>query len=179
MTSASSFVRAALRRVGKGTKKQPVTIEGKEVACQPFMGWCGPMCLRYMLMKWGYDVPVEALHVITECTKTGTTSAQMCLGAWTLGFDSVDVSAHKAAGAKSAIDRCLKRGASMLVSVDDDEHWIAVMSRTKRGYLVFDPDKPGPIITLVGWKRLERRMRIVGLKETTYELVSIERPVQR
>lgn len=179
MTKASRFVRAALKHVGKGTTKEPVTIDGKNVACQPYVGWCGPMCLRYMLMKWGHDVPVEALYVVSDCTKKGTTPAQMRLGAWTLGFDSRGATLHHARAAKSTIDKALKRGSSMLVGADDDAHWIAVVSRTKRGYLVFDPGKPGPIVQLMGWKKLEKRIRFERRDKSIYELVSIERPVQR
>lgn len=174
------FVSAALEFVGQGFEKAPITVRRRTVGTQRRDGFCGPMSLRYCMMKWDHDIDVARIGRYTNCSKRGTLPCELKIGAMKMGCNSQTYEVHTAAATKRIIDKTLTRGGALVLGVDKDTHWLAVLAKTKRGYLLMDPQKPGPIITLWGAKALFKRMKYVhkATKKVRFEMVSVMRPVQ-
>jgi ABC-type bacteriocin/lantibiotic exporter with double-glycine peptidase domain len=174
------FIEEAYRHVWHGTKKRPVTLAGVAVYPQLNKWSCGPMSLRYCLAKWGHDVDPRQIARMANTSRKGTDEVHLELAAFFLGSRLDRQVVHTAREAKEAADRALKKGKGLILCVNAWQHWVAVVHRSRRGYLVFDPKQQGPVIQLWGWKKLARRLRYRDKHLVVrYFIASVSRPVQR
>lgn len=167
------FIKEAYEHVWEGMKTKPVLVAGVKVYPQKNNWACGPWTLRHCFMKWGYDVDPYEIARLALSTRAGTDERKMELGAFRLGAKYTNLVFTSAKAAKQGIDAAFKRGDAVVLSVDNDEHWIACLHHGPRGYLVFDSSRPGPVIQLRGWKWVKRRLRT---KRGTYGVAPVQRP---
>lgn len=175
------FVEQAHRQTWTGSKLEPASVNDISIYPQTNNWSCGPMALRYCFAWYGADVNQREIAEQAYSTRAGTGVLKLQLAAHRFGFKWHAYTLISARSAKDTIDRLLKRGQPVILCVDNYDHWIAVMHHDHRGYLVFNSDRPGPVIQLRGWKWLKRKMRFVP-KETgqpIYFVSSISRSVQR
>jgi ABC-type bacteriocin/lantibiotic exporter with double-glycine peptidase domain len=172
----SRFVREAYKYVGLGTTANPVTVAGSQVYPQKNNWACGPWSLRHCLLKLGIDLDPYDLAEMCRSTRAGTTEKQLELGAYLAGGRLRVVDVESAAEAKRQIHRLLHKGWPLVLSVDKEQHWVACLHASARGYLVFDSSRPGPVIQLWSWYKLKKRLRFVDKRGVVHYCVL---PVQR
>lgn len=176
------IVKEAYQNVWTATHKKPARLAGMIVRPQ-FNNWsCGPHAIRFCLMKWHHDVELTTIVELTRSTRAGTDDLNMQLGIHLLGYKWYQFNAMSAHEAKTTIYRELKKGRPLILCVENWSHWVAVLHHSRRGFLVFDSSRPGPVIQLRGWKWLQRQLRYVppSTCRAIYSIASIsKRPVQR
>lgn len=171
------FLRGAYQHLGE---LGDIEIAGSIVGPQRNTWSCGPWALRYCLLKWGLDVDPYELIKLSGTTRVGSTCFQLEAAARSSGSECEHFDERTAAVTKATVQRLLKRGLPLILSVDDDGHWVACLHRSHRGYLIFDSSRPGPVVSLWGWADLRRRMRCTDKHDTVhYMFTSVSRPVQR
>lgn len=167
------FIKEAYKHAWEGMKTKPALVADILVYPQKNNWACGPWTLRHCFMKWGIDVNPYAIAKLALSTRSGTDERKMELGAYRLGAKYTNTVLTSAKAAKSAIQKALRRGDSVVLSVENDEHWIACLHHGPKGYLIFDSSRPGPVIQLRGWKWLKRRLRT---KAGKYGIAPVQRP---
>ena len=173
----SRFVRAALKHVGEGTIARPVKVAGREVYPQKNKWACGPWALRHCFLKLGFDFDPYVLVRKCGSTRAGTGDEAMRKGAYACGFFYRNIDVETASEAKRQINRLLKKGYPLILSVEKWQHWVACLHVSSRGYLVFDSSRPGPVIQLWSWHKLKKRLRYVDARgELHYSISLIQRP---
>jgi hypothetical protein len=172
----TSFVREALKHVGEGTSARPVNVAGMLVYPQKNKWACGPWALRHCFLKWGLDIDPYDLAAWCKSTRAGTGDRGMELGAYLVGGRYRTIDVDSAAEAHRQIDRLLKQGKPLVLSVEKWGHWVACLHHGPRGYLVFDSSRPGPVIQLWSWHKLKKRLRYVDKRGVIHYCVL---PVQR
>ena len=143
----------------RGSRARPVRLNGALVYPQLNNWSCGPMALRYCLMAYGLDVDPRSIARLARSTRAGTGQYSMQAAAFKLGFDLRFTDALTAKDAKLLIDSSLALGRPVVLSVDKWQHWVACLGHTRAGYLVMDSSRPGPVIQLHGWRRVQKRLR--------------------
>lgn len=167
-----------LRQVGQGTVDVPIVVGGVSLGPQTNNWTCGPNSLRYVAAVWGIDAD---LREIAEASMSrpwrGTSEVGMAAGAASLGFGYGERNSSSSRGAKKVLDDALKRRSAVIACVDKWEHWIAIVGRTRRGYVVLDSARPGPIASLVSWRKLAARLRHreKGKSKFTYSVAVVTR----
>lgn len=179
-----SFVRSAYRNVGKGmggrrTKYVPAVVSDIEIEPQRNNWSCGPVALRYCFARFGRDILVADIIEAAQSTRAGTGEVKLQYATHRFGFNWYVHTKVTAAATKRTVDNLLKRGHALILCTEKWQHWVACMHHDpKRGYLIFDSSRPGPVIQVHGWKWLKKRLRYVpepGM--TVYYFASIK-PVQ-
>ena len=173
---ATSFIRQALKHVGEGTVVRPTLVAGRVITPQRNKWACGPWALRYCFMKWGLDVDPYKLAKLCRSTRSGTDERKMELGAYMLGARYRTIDVESATEAKRQIDRLLRRGWPLVLSVEKWGHWVACLHHSARGYLIFDSNRPGPVIQLWTWHKLKKRLKHVDKRGVVHYCIA---PVQR
>lgn len=154
------FIREAHRYVGMGYRKRPVMVQAVTVHPQRNKWSCGPMALRHCLLAYGVDVPVQKLAFYAGTTRDGSDEHKLKRAARRLKFTLDFQDYRTAASAKQAILSLLDRGRPLLLCIDNWDHWIAVLHHSRRGFLVFDSNRPGPVIQLRSWSWLKSKLRV-------------------
>jgi hypothetical protein len=167
------FIREAYKHAWQGTVVKPALVADILVYPQRNNWACGPWSLRHCFMKWGIDVDPYQIAKLALSTRAGTDERRMELGAFRLGARWSNKTVTSALAAKRLIQKSLRKGNSVVLSVDNDEHWIAVLHHGHKGYLIFDSSRPGPVIQLHGWKWVKRRLRT---REGKYGVAPVQRP---
>lgn len=189
-----TFIAAAYRNVGKGTggrrrKWKPAFLNGVPIEPQRNNWSCGPAALRYCLLVHGIDVDVMTLADYAGSTRSGTDETQLGKAAKRAGCRLTPHVRRSHITARRFITRMLRAGTPLILCVEKWQHWIAVLHCSRRGFLVFDSSRPGPVIMLRSWKWLEKRLRLEPnrkfkqyFRDTSapmYSILSISGPVQR
>lgn len=180
-----TFIREAYRHIDKGTGGRnrawrPAYVNGACVEPQRNNWSCGPMALRYCLLAHGRDVDDRHIARLAGSTRAGTSEGQLAWAATWLGSSFKNHTWRTACETKNFILDNLNRGRPIIACVDQWTHWIAVLHHTRRGYLVFDSSRPGPVIQLRSWKWLERQLRYSKtVDRPIYAVATVSRPVQR
>jgi len=180
----STFIREAYLHIGEGTGGpgrpwKPALVNGSKVEPQRNNWSCGPMALRYCLLAYGLDVDARRIARLAGSTRAGTNESQMSWAAVWLKSSFKNHTRKSPDAIKRLILDNLKRGRPLIACVEQWAHWIAVLHHTRRGYLVFDSSRPGPVIRLRSWKWLERQLRYTKTEERPlYAVATVGRPVQ-
>jgi ABC-type bacteriocin/lantibiotic exporter with double-glycine peptidase domain len=175
---ATGFIRQALKHVGEGTTTRPVLVAGRAIYPQRNKWACGPWALRHCLMKWGLDIDPYKLAKLCLSTRAGTGERGVELGALRLGVHCKTIDVKSASEAKRQIDKLLRKGLPLVLSVEKWQHWVACLHHSPRGYLVFDSDRPGPVIQLWAWRKLKKRLRYIDKQGVVhYSVASVQRPM--
>lgn len=189
----STWVKSAYLNVGRGTGGhgrpwRPAIVNGTEVEPQR-NGWsCGPASLRYCLLVHGINVEVERLARWAGSTRAGTDDTQLRRAASRAGCSFAEYTRRSPVTVRRLIESKLKLGTPMIACVERWQHWVAVLHRSRRGFLVLDSSRPGPVIQLWSWKKLERRLRLVYSyrhralfkrdRRPIYYVLALPKPVQ-
>lgn len=173
------FIREAVKNEGRGFKGQHALVAGSYVHPQPNNYSCGPMSLRHCFLKWGVDVDVYEIIRLGNVTKAGASERQLELVMWHAGSKYDHYQHETATSAKARIDSLLKRGRPLILCVESWQHWIACIHHSRRGYLIFDSSRPGPVIRFRSWKWLQKQMHHVPKKSLVpaYSIISVGKPV--
>jgi ABC-type bacteriocin/lantibiotic exporter with double-glycine peptidase domain len=177
-----TFLQEAYRNIGRGTKAQPAGLKGMLVYPQRNNWSCGPMALRYCLMKWRVDVDDRKIAKLASSTRGGGTSdRKMGHAAWRLGARYNSHNQRTAKAAKLTIDRLLTRGLPLILCIEKWQHWVACLHHGRGGYLIFDSSRPGPVIQVRSWKWVKQQMWFTSKTDPVpiYAIASVSRPVQR
>ncbi len=167
------FIKEAYEHAWEGMKTKPALVAGILVYPQKNNWACGPWSLRHCFMKWGLDIDPYRIARCALSTRAGTGERQMELGAYRLGASYRSLTLTSARAAKEEMRKAFHRGDAVVLSVDNDEHWIACLHHSQRGYLIFDSSRPGPVIQLRSWAWVKRRLRT---KKGTYGIAPVQRP---
>jgi hypothetical protein len=100
----------------------------------------------------------------------------MELGAFLAGGRYRTIDVESATEAKRQIERLLKKGWPLVLSVEKWGHWVACLHHSSRGYLIFDSSRPGPVIQLWTWNKLKKRLKHVDKRGVVHYCIA---PVQR
>lgn len=160
LRTRKSFIREAHRHIGMGYKKRPVLVRTALLHPQKNKWSCGPMALRHCLLTYGLDVPVQRLALYAGTTRSGTDEYSLRRAAKRLKFQLDFQDYRTAKSAKAAILASLERKRPLMLCIDDWDHWIAVLHHSRRGFLVFDSNRPGPVIQLRSWEWLCSKLRV-------------------
>lgn len=189
-----TFIGAAYLNVGKGTGGRgkpwrPADVNGVTVGPQRNNWSCGPAALRYCLLVHGIDKDVTYLARAAGSTRSGTDEKQLERAARRLGCKLGNHQRRAAVTIRRLIESKLQMGVPLIACVDKWQHWIAVLHKSKRGFLILDSSRPGPVIQLRSWKWLERQMRLPWSRRyqkffgrnrsPIYSAMALSRPVQR
>lgn len=189
-----TFISAAYRNVGLGTGGRgrpwrPADVNGVLVGPQRNNWSCGPAALRYCLLVHGIDYEVSDLAALAGSTRAGTDETQLTKAARRVGCKLGNHQRRSPVTARRLIEAKLRMGVPLIVCVEKWQHWIAVLHRSKRGFLVFDSSRPGPVIQLRPWRWLEKQMRLMPCqryrqyfkrnRSPVYAAMALSRPVQR
>jgi ABC-type bacteriocin/lantibiotic exporter with double-glycine peptidase domain len=173
------FIQEAIKNVKKGFKGHPAFVYGSFIQPQPNNYSCGPMSLRHCLLKWGVDVDVYEIIRLGSVTRVGSSEQQLELVMWHAGSEYKHFQLNTSVAAKERIDSLLKRGKPLILCVEKWQHWIACIAHTRRGYIILDSSRPGPVIRFRSWKWLQKQMCHVpkGATKPTYSIISVGKPV--
>lgn len=189
-----TFIAAAYQRVGRGTggrgkPYRPADVNGVGVEPQRNNWSCGPAALRYCLLVYGIDVSAARLAELAGSTRAGTDEAQLTKAARRVGCKLHSHTRRSPVTAKKFIQSSLRHGTPLILCVEKWQHWIAVLHCSRRGYLIFDSSRPGPVIQLRTWAWVEKQVRLDYCKKfrsafkrtraPVYSALSLARPVQR
>lgn len=189
-----TFISAAYRNVGRGTGGRgrpwkPADVNGVMVEPQRNNWSCGPAAMRYCLLVHGIDYDVIDLAALAGSTRAGTDEQQLIKAAKKLGCRLSNHQRRSDVTARRMVEDRLRMGVPLIVCVEKWQHWIAVLHKSRKGFLVFDSNRPGPVIQLWSWEKLERKMRLAPCKRyqqyfkrsssPVYSAMSLRRPVQR
>jgi len=105
---------------------------------------CGPTCFSNALNLLGYDIKISKANQMCNLTKDGTDSDDLIRAFNRYGFDGKEKVFYKEKKAWQWIIKDTQRGLPVILSVDDDSHWILVLRAGRRGVQVFDPDDAYP-----------------------------------
>lgn len=171
------FIREAHRHVGMGYKRHPVIVQAVTVHPQRNKWSCGPMALRHCLLAYGVDVPVQKLVFYSGATRDGSDEFKLKRAARRLKF-TLEFQNHRAAKtAKEAIMSQLEMGRPLLVCINNWEHWIAVLHHSRRGFLIFDSSRPGPVIQLRSWNWLRSKLKVEYSSKWDWYFGNDRRPI--
>lgn len=186
----ATFISVAHKNVGKGFRDKPLNINGTEIRPQRNNWSCGPMSLRYCLLAKGIDADDRKIANWAGSTRSGTDEKKLARATKKLGMRLVMHQRRTPESAHKLILSCLKRGDPVLLCVENWSHWIAVVHHKRyHGFLVFNSNRPGPVIQLRPWKYLKRQMKLSPQprfkhyfkhdKRPIYDVWTIRGPVQR
>lgn len=149
-----------------------------EVTSQPKQGWCGPAALRYCFLWHGYDVDVNQLGAASHVSRRGTNGRELELAALCFGSHVCQHNVEHPSDAFKSIDLNLYMFDRPVIVCVDGDHWVSVVAKTKRGYIVMDPDKKGPIITVLSSRTLQRKMAAPekGKTDHTFSFLTVTPP---
>lgn len=154
------FIREAHRHVGMGYRRRPVIVQAITVRPQRNKWSCGPMALRHCLLAFGVDVPAAKLAFHARTTRNGTDEFMLKRAARRFKF-ILEFQDHRSAReAYRAMLAQLNMGRPMMLCIDNWEHWIAILDHSRRGFLVLDSSRPGPVIQLRSWRWLRSKLRV-------------------
>lgn len=188
-----TFISAAYRNVGLGTGGrgrpwQPADVNGVLVEPQRNNWSCGPAALRYCLLVHGVDYDVTDLAELAGSTRAGTDELQLVKAARRVGCKLSNHQRRSPDTAKKLVEDRLQMGVPLIACVEGWQHWVAVLHRSRKGFLVFDSNRPGPVIQVWSWKKLEQRLRLSPCKRyrqyfrrnpnPVYSVMALSRPVQ-
>lgn len=189
-----TWIRSAYKNVGKGTGGRgrpwkPANINGILVEPQRNNWSCGPVSLRHCMLVFGNDVDVVEIVKLAGSTRAGTDETQLTKAAATLGFKLTSYIRRSPTTLKRLIESKLRIGVPLVACVDRWQHWVAVLHRSRLGFLVLNSSRPGPVVQLWTWKQLERRIRLVYCRRfkqyfnsnlgPIYAVMALCQPVQR
>lgn len=185
----SRWLTQLYRNVGQGFKRSPVIINGIPIGPQPNNWSCGPTSLRHCLLARGRDIDVAKLAKWAGSTRTGTDDDQLIAAALRAGHDLKPMTRRSSGTAKRLIVSRLKKGNPLILCVERWSHWIVVLHHGTRGFLVLDSSRPGPVIRLLSWRRLERLIRLTysarfkewfeNDRRPNYFIMELSKPVHR
>lgn len=184
----STWIRNAYKNVGNGTGGlgrpwNPAYVNGALIEPQRNNWSCGPAALRYCLMLYGIDETISNIIDYAQSSRsTGTDENQLITAANSVGCELVHYQRRTPKTTKNLIENKLRLGMPLIVCTERWQHWIAVLHKSKKGFLIFDSSRPGPVIQIWSWKKLERRMKLAphkGCKYPTYFIMALFRPVHR
>ncbi len=190
----STWIRSAYCCVGQGTGGQgkpwqPADVNGVAVEPQRNNWSCGPAALRYCLLVHGIDKEIAYISRIAGSTRAGTDERKQIKAARHLGCKLANYNRRSPVTAHHLIETKLRLGVPLILCVEKWQHWIAVIHKSRKGFLVFDSNRPGPVIKLRSWKWVERRLRLTyclryrpyfkNNRSPIYSILSLSRPVQR
>jgi|SRR5579863_4301731 len=172
------FIRDAYKNVGRGTVAKPALVAGSEVYPQRNKWACGPWALRHCFLKWGLDVDPYDLAKMCKSTRGGgTDERKMERGTRLVGGHYRTIDVESASEAKRQIERLLRKGLPLILSVEKWGHWVACLHHSSKGYLIFDSSRPGPVIQLWTWHKLKKRLRYVDKRGAVhYSIAPVQRP---
>lgn len=181
---------ASLReRVGQGTIKQFAIINGVPIGPQRNNWSCGLSALRHCLLSRGINTDVQMLSKWAGATRAGVGEVQLDKASRRAGCVLRSHMRRSEKSAERLLRSRLKRGVPLILCVERWSHWIAAVGCGPKSYLIIDSSRPGPVIKLVTWKWLERKLRQAPsrkLKEIfnhdkrpAYFVMELTRPVQR
>lgn len=171
------FIKEAQKHVKEGFSGQSAFVCGIEVYPQLNNYACGPWALRHCLMKWKIDFDPYELIRLGDVKRSGASERTIELMMWHLGSKYRHFHVHDSEEAKWRVDGALKKGQALILCTEKWQHWVACLAKTRRGYLVFDSSRPGPVIMNWSWKRVEKEMRHMADDKKNYSFISVGRPV--
>lgn len=161
-----TFIDEAYRNVGRGTggsngaKRQPVFVYNAVIEPQRNSWSCGPHALRNAMASHGRITDVEHLGEIAGANRKGTDEFDLMKAARACDHELFPFEYGSQVAFKRRLTLALSRGNPLILCTENGSHWISLFDHTKRrGYLVMDSSRPGPVIQLVSWKRLVDLLR--------------------
>jgi ABC-type bacteriocin/lantibiotic exporter with double-glycine peptidase domain len=191
----ATWIRSAYHNVGRGTGGngrpwKPAVVNGVTVEPQRNNWSCGPAALRYCLLVHGIDEDVTRLAHLAGSTRAGTDEGQLTRAANYLGLKLASHVRRSPVTARRLIESKLRLGVPLILCAENWQHWVALLHKSRRGFLIFDSSRPGPVIQLWNWRKLERRLRLLpnvrryrahfrNNRSPIYAFMSLSRPIQR
>lgn len=128
---------------------------------------CGPASLSNALLALGIARSQAECEVLCSATSDGVDERKMRRAIEAVGRAPVAISEKRPAVALLMLERFLDDGRPVLLSVDDESHWVTAVARLGRRFLVADPADNELVLSL----DTEGLMaRWVGLKGRYYGL---------
>jgi len=161
--SNRSLTKAIYRNAGNGRKGDPAVITEQTIVYPQRNKWsCGPMALRHCLFGYGFDVDDRRLAKLAGTTRSGTSDSALvkAIKKLKLGLHLSFSRRRTASGAKKLLMASLKKKRPVILCIDKWSHWVAVLYHSRRGFLMLDSSRPGPVIQFISWKKLQPLMRL-------------------
>lgn len=102
---------------------------------------CGAAAIRNVLKCFGQNVGEHRLRQLAGTDADGTSEAGVLDALDKLGYTSEVYETEKATHAKAALSKYIKDGMPMIVAVDQDTHWAAVVGKLGKRYVVVDSER--------------------------------------
>lgn len=183
------WVRSLRRHVGRGYKGCPAEVNGVKIGPQHNNWSCGPVALRHCLLSRGLDISAKKLIGWACSTRAGTGDKQLVRAARRAGCQLVPHVRRSPATIRRLVTSRLQRGAPLILCTERWSHWVAALHCGRRGFLVLDSSRPGPVIRLLTWRQLERKLRLSyspkvrsafkNDRRPNYFVMELSRPVHR
>jgi hypothetical protein len=126
---------------------------------QPNDWSCGPFALKHALIALGQNVDEQRLaRAAGTHWWSGTDEIKLARAARSSECDLPLIRRRNPDRAKRRLSGYLRRGVPVLLSVDDWEHWIAVVRRQRDSFVVIDSNLD-PVLEVLSWAQLHRRWR--------------------
>lgn len=148
---------------------------------------CGPTCFANALNMLGYDIKIVQANELCGLKKDGTDSFDIIKAFSRYGFEGKEKIHYSTKRAWSWLMKDTSRGLPIILSVDNDTHWVLVLRAGKNSVQIFDPDDDYPKkidkdVLLERWAFYEDRRdspRFHGLKITPFKDKSIKAVILR
>jgi hypothetical protein len=147
---------------------------------------CGPSTVANVLRAYGYETTEEQVYrKVKQATAanepdpmTGTIEGQLkkCLTAMKVPFE--ECNAHGPLLALSALHGQIQTGASAILAVDNDSHWLCVLAISGTRFSVVDSADPELNLFYTG-EELARRWGNPGDPPTYYWILCRPKPKKR
>lgn len=148
---------------------------------------CGPACFRNTMSILGYSITWERAYEMCRLTSEGTTADDLAYAFDRYGFEVKEKEYFEEEKGWSWLIKETNKGIPIIISTDDDRHWLLVLRAGEKMVQIFDPDEDGPTkITkkelMNRWKYYEGRRqkpRLHGLLLIPYKKKSIKAVIMR
>lgn len=105
---------------------------------------CGPTCFANALNALGYDIKIEQANKLCNLQKEGTDSFDLIRAFERYGFDGKEQVHNTKLKAWQWLMQDTKRGLPIVLSVDNDTHWLLVLRAGKTSVQIIDPSEDMP-----------------------------------
>ncbi len=105
---------------------------------------CGSACVANFLNTLYYDIPISKADVLCNLTVDGTDGNDLIRAIGVYGFEGHEYNYYRLKLAWDWLMKHTNRGTPVILSVDNDTHWLLVLRAGEETAQIFDPDHPEP-----------------------------------
>ena len=116
---------------------------------------CGPTCFANALNLLGYDITTYQANKLCNLQKDGTDSLDLSRAFKRYGFSIEERTHYSKNKAWSWLIEDTKKGLPVIISVDNDGHWLLVLRAGRKTIQIFDPSDK--IISQISYKEMIER----------------------